>query len=139
MALTEKQEYKVEVIPPYSILQVRRADIILKDGVEIARSYHRHVLSPGADVSKEAKVVQEVAGGVWTEECCALYHEEVVQPQIDAAKAEAEARAKEAAERAKAEAEAAAQALKDAANQPSTMPAPEEEVSAGTADVKKKR
>ena len=102
----------------------------------MARSYHRHVLNPGADVSKEAKVVQEVAGGVWTDECCALYHEEVVQPQIDAAKAEAEARAKEAAERAKAEAEAAAQALKDAANQPSTMPAPEEEVSAGTADVK---
>ena len=32
MALTEKQEYKVEVIPPYSILQIRRADIILKDG-----------------------------------------------------------------------------------------------------------
>ena len=129
MALTEKQEWKVEVLPPYSILQVRRADIILKDGEEVARSYHRHVLNPGADVSKEAKVVQEVAGGVWTDECCAMYHEEVVQPQIDAAKAEA-------AERAKAEAEAAAQALKDAANQPSTMPAPEEEVSAGTADLK---
>ena len=109
MALTEKQEWKVEVIPPYSILQIRRADIILKDGEEVARSYHRHVLNPGADVSKEAKVVQEVAGGVWTEECCALYHEEVVQPQIDAEKIE----------------------------QPTTLPAPEEEPAAGTADVKK--
>ena len=138
MALTEKQEWKVEVIPPYSILQIRRADIILKDGEEVARSYHRHVLNPGADVSKEAKVVQEVAGGVWTEECCAMYHEEVVQPQIDAAKAEAEARAKEEAARIKAEAEAAAEALKDAANQPSTMPVPEEEASTGTADVKAK-
>ena len=138
MALTEKQEYKVEVIPPYCVLQVRRADIILKDGEEVARSYHRHVLNPGADVSKEAKVVQEVAGGVWTEECCAMYHEEVVQPQIDAAKAEAEARAKEEAARIKAEAEAAAEALKDAANQPSTMPVPEEEASTGTADVKAK-
>ena len=79
MALTEKQEHKVEVIPPYSILQIRRADIILKDGVEVARSYHRHVLNPGADVSKEAKVVQEVAGGVWTDECCALYQEAVAK------------------------------------------------------------
>ena len=116
MALTEKQEYKVEVIPPYSVLQVRRADIILKDGEEVARSYHRHTLNPGADVSKEAKVVQEVAGGVWTEECCAMYHEEVVQPQIDAAKAEA-----------KAQAEAAAKALKDAGP------------SAGTADIKEQK
>ena len=128
MALTEKQEYKVEVIPPYSVLQIRRADIILKDGEEVARSYHRHVLTPGQDVSKEAAVVQQVAGGVWTEEACALYHEEVVQPQIDARKAEA-----------KAQAEAAAQALKDAANQPSTMPAPEEEPAAGTADLKPQR
>ena len=98
MALTEKQEWKVEVIPPYSVLQIRRADIILKDGEEVARSYHRHVLNPGQDVSKEAAVVQQVAGGVWTDECCAMYHEEVVQPQIDAAKAEAKAKAEAAAE-----------------------------------------
>ena len=32
MALTEKQEYKVEIIPPFNVLQVRRADIIMKDG-----------------------------------------------------------------------------------------------------------
>ena len=139
MALTEKQEYKVEVIPPYSILQVRRAEIILKDGEEVARSYHRHVLNPGQDVSGEAPVVQQVANGVWTPEACALYQEEVRQPMIDAAKAEAEARAKEEAARIKAEAEAAAEALKDAANQPSTMPAPEEEPAVGTADVKARK
>ena len=135
MALTEKQEYKVEVIPPYSVLQVRRADIILKDGEEVARSYHRHVLNPGQDVSGEAKVVQEVANGVWTPEACALYQEEVRQPAIDAAKAEAEARAKAAAE-------AAAEALKDAAEnieQPTTLPAPVEEPAAGTADVNKQK
>ena len=128
MALTEKQEWKVEVIPPYSILQIRRADIILKDGEEVARSYHRHVLNPGQDVSKEAEVVQQVANGVWTPEACALYQEEVRQPAIDAAKAEAKAAAEEAAARAKAAAEAAAQNIKDAA-------AP----SAGTADIKQQK
>ena len=117
MALTEKQEYKVEVLPPYSILQIRRADIILKNGEEVARSYHRHVLTPGQDVSKEAPVVQQVANGVWTPEACALYQEEVRQPKIDAAKAEA-----------KAAAEAAAQKIKEAA-------AP----SAGTADIKEQK
>ena len=112
MALTEKQEWKVEVIPPYCILQIRRTDIILKDGVEVARSYHRHALSPGEDVSEEPAVVRQVAGGVWTEECCAMYHDEVVQPQIDKAKAEAERLAKEAAQK-----------LKDAVDVPTTMPA----------------
>ena len=53
MALTERQEYKVEILPPYCVLQIRRADIIERDGVEVARSYHRHVLMPGADVSEE--------------------------------------------------------------------------------------
>ena len=60
MALTERQEYKVEVIPPFSVLQVRRADIIEKDGVEVARSYHRHVVTPGGDYSYEPEIVQKI-------------------------------------------------------------------------------
>ena len=73
MAFTEKQEYKVEIIPPYNILQVRRADIIEKDGVEIARSYHRHSLQPGADVSNECTTVKAIAPDVWTAEVVAAY------------------------------------------------------------------
>ena len=64
MALTEKQEYKVEVIPPHAVLQIRRADIILKDGVEVARSYHRHVVCPGDDVSGECDCVKKVAAAL---------------------------------------------------------------------------
>ena len=73
MALTEKQEYKVEIIPPYNTLQVRCADIVLKDGVEVARSYHRHLLNPGDDVSAEPAVVQQTAGAVWTADVVAAY------------------------------------------------------------------
>ena len=98
MALTEKQEYKVEVIPPYSILQVRRADIILKDGAEVARSYHRHVICPGDPVTAEPSIVVQIAGAVHTEEACKKYHDEVIQPQIDAQKEEAKAKAEAAAE-----------------------------------------
>jgi len=75
MAFTEKQQYKVEVIPPYSILQVRRADIVLKDGVEVGRTYHRHVRVPGDDVSSDAAEVQAIAGALWTNEVIQTYQD----------------------------------------------------------------
>ena len=74
MAFSEKQEYKVEVIPPYKILQVRRADIVEKDGVEVGRTYHRHVRSPGDDVSEDCAEVQAIAGALWTDEVVAAYN-----------------------------------------------------------------
>ena len=78
---TEQQEYKVEIIPPYNTLQVRRADIVLKDGVEVARSYHRHVCNPGDDVSAEPAVVQQTAGAVWTPDVVAAYEASI--PELE--------------------------------------------------------
>ena len=66
MALTERQEYKVEVIPPFRIIQIRRADIIERDGVEIARSYHRHTVVPGENVVDEPSIVEQIANAIWT-------------------------------------------------------------------------
>ena len=66
MAFTERFEYKLEIIPPYSIIQCRQADIVEKDGVEIGRTYHRTVYSPGDDVSEAPQEVQDVAGALWT-------------------------------------------------------------------------
>ena len=42
-------------------IQVRRADKIFRDGVEIAKAYHRHVIHPGADVTNEDVRVRVVA------------------------------------------------------------------------------
>jgi hypothetical protein len=75
MAFTERQEYKVEIIPPYNILQVRRADIVEKDGKEVGRTYHRHCCVPGTDVSKDCAQVQAIAGALWTDEVVAAYNE----------------------------------------------------------------
>ena len=48
MALTERNENdKIEIVGQYKAVQVRRADIVERDGVEIARTFHRHVLQPG--------------------------------------------------------------------------------------------
>jgi hypothetical protein len=76
---TERHEHKIEIIPPYSILQCRRADIIEKDGVEVGRTYHRYVCSPGDDVSEECDELQAVAGALWTPEVIAEYQASLSQ------------------------------------------------------------
>jgi hypothetical protein len=73
MALIEKQIVdKVELVQTNHI-QVRTANIIEKDGVEIAKSFHRHVLAPGDDVSGQDPKVQAIANAIWTEEVIATY------------------------------------------------------------------
>ena len=48
MALTESIEYdKIEVVGQYKTVQVRKATVIKKDGVELTRSFMRFVLDPG--------------------------------------------------------------------------------------------
>ena len=82
MSLIEKTIIdKIEVLESNSI-QVRTANIIEKDGVEIARTFHRHVVEPSNDISKEDAKVQAVANALWTEEIIAAYLESQNQNQI---------------------------------------------------------
>jgi hypothetical protein len=68
MALTEKTIIdKIEVLENNSI-QVRAANVIEKDGIEISRTFHRHVVNPGDDIGKQDPKVQAVANAIWTEE-----------------------------------------------------------------------
>ena len=78
MALTERFENdKIEVVGQYKAVQVRRADIVERDGVEIARSFHRHSLDCGTldadnnlvdtDISEEDADVQAICNAVWTQ------------------------------------------------------------------------
>jgi len=73
MAFTEKKEHKLEIIPPYSIIQCREANIVLKDDVEVGRNYHRHVRAPGDDVSGDCAELKAVADALWTTEVVAAY------------------------------------------------------------------
>jgi hypothetical protein len=73
MAFTERQENKLEIIPPYNIIQCRCADIVEKDGVEVGRTYNRHVVMPGDDISEECDEVKAVASALWTREVIAAY------------------------------------------------------------------
>ena len=48
MALEEVIEYdKIEVVGQYKHVQVRKATVIKKDGVELTRSFERYVLNCG--------------------------------------------------------------------------------------------
>jgi hypothetical protein len=81
MALSEKTIIdKIEVLENNSI-QVRTANIIEKDGVEISRSFHRHVVNPSYEISGEDPKVQAIANAVWTEEIIAAYLESQNQNQ----------------------------------------------------------
>ena len=73
MALTERTEIGSREVLANGIIQVRTDTVIERDGVEISRTYHRHVVVPGADVSGEDAAVQTVANAVHTAEVIAAY------------------------------------------------------------------
>ena len=76
MALTEKQvEDKIEIVGDHKAVQIRTATVILRDGTEISRSFHRHVLScstksddtwADTDISDQSTEVQAICSAVWT-------------------------------------------------------------------------
>ena len=83
MALTEtKENDKIEVVRRWNV-QVRNANVIKKDGVELTRTFHRKVLTPGTldtsdnlvetDISGEDADVKAICNAVWTTQVKADY------------------------------------------------------------------
>lgn len=76
MALTEETvQDTIEIVGEYKNVQVRTATVIKRDGEEISRTYHRHVLQcrtktgdtwADTDISGEDASVQAVCNAVWT-------------------------------------------------------------------------
>ena len=77
MALAESIEYdKIEVVGQYKAVQVRKKNVIKKDGVEIASNFERYCLQCGnldssdnlveTDISGEPAEVQAICNAVWT-------------------------------------------------------------------------
>ena len=88
MALTKTVVYdKIEIIGDYKAVQCREATVIKEDGVELSRSFKRHVLEPSScsadldsdgnpdgtfthtdtDISGEPQETQDVCTAVWTD------------------------------------------------------------------------
>lgn len=62
----------IEVIENGSV-RVRTATKIVDEGVEINRSFHRHVVAPGDDYSAEDAKVKTICAAVHTPEVIAAY------------------------------------------------------------------
>ena len=83
MAL-EKQivDDKIELVGPHRHIQIRTATVILDDGVEISRSFHRRVVSPLDDVSGETDEIKALAAVVHTAEVKAAYQAHLAAQRV---------------------------------------------------------
>ena len=89
MALTESIEYdKIEIVGIYKAVQVRKASVIKKDGIELTRSFHRYVLNSGdlddsnnfvdTDLSNEPAEVSVICNAVWTADVKAAWKAKLI-------------------------------------------------------------
>ena len=93
MALSESIEYdKIEVVTAYKIVQVRKATVINKDGVELTRSFERYTLNPGmldasdnlveTDISGEPSEVSAICTAAWTDAIKTAWKEKLIADKL---------------------------------------------------------
>ena len=74
MALTEETLVdKVEVVGEHNMVHVRTSTIIKRDGVEITRTNHRHVIAPGEDTTGQDSKVVAICSAVHTSDVVDAY------------------------------------------------------------------
>ena len=89
MALTESTEYdKIEIVSQYKHVQVRKATVIKKDGVELTRSFERYVLHCGnldasdnlvdTDLSAEPAEISAICTAAWTSDVKAAWKAKLI-------------------------------------------------------------
>ena len=89
MALAESIEYdKIEVVGLYKAVQVRKKNVIKKDGVEIASNFERYTLQAGTldasdnlvdtDISAEPTEVSAICNAVWTADVKAAWKAKLI-------------------------------------------------------------
>ena len=84
MAITkETQIGKIEVVGKYKSVQVRTDIVVMEDGEELSRKYHRHTLMPDADITNEHADVQAVCNAVWTQAVRDAYATFLASQEID--------------------------------------------------------
>ena len=76
MAITKEIiQDKIEVVGDFKHIQVRTATVIKEDGVELSRSFHRHVVSPNSDSTNESADVKAMVAQFHTDEIKKAYAE----------------------------------------------------------------
>ena len=76
MAITKEiVQDKIEVVGDFKHIQVRTATVIKEDGVELSRSFHRHVVAPDSDSTNESADVKAMVAQFHTDEIKKAYAE----------------------------------------------------------------
>ena len=69
MAITKEEiQDKFEIVGDFKHIQIRTAQVIKEDGVELSRSFHRHVVNPNSDSSNESADVKALVTQFHTDE-----------------------------------------------------------------------
>jgi len=88
MAITKRtEEDKIEIVGQFKHIQVRTATIIEEDGVELSRSFHRHVVSPDASadtVAAESADVQAMVAQFHTDAVKTAYAAHLAAQAVEA-------------------------------------------------------
>jgi len=83
MALTEETvQDKIEIVGEHKFIQVRTATVIKRDGTEISRSFHRHVVAPDADITGESAEVQAICAAVHTQAVKDAYAAHLAEQEV---------------------------------------------------------
>jgi len=72
---------RIEVVENGTV-QVREVTRIMKDGTEIAHTYHRWVLAPEADLTGQPANCVAICNAAWTPEVIAAYKAQQAANQI---------------------------------------------------------
>ncbi len=73
MALTKEITYDYDIRSEYKHINERRKTAVVEDGEELSFSYHRRVLSIGADLSGESDELKALSSSLWTPAVSASY------------------------------------------------------------------
>ena len=77
MALTETKTVDQITVTENGIVLYREATRILKDGEQIAQTYHRTSLTPAQDLTGVPANVVAICNTAWTDEVVAAYQAQV--------------------------------------------------------------
>jgi len=68
MAITKEiVQDKIEIVGEFKKIHVRTATVIKDDGVELSRSFHRHVVNPNSDSTNESADVKAMVAQFHTD------------------------------------------------------------------------
>ena len=80
MAITKEiVQDKIEIVGDFRHIQVRTATVIKEDGVEISRSFSRHVVAPNSDSSNESADVKAMVKQFHTDEVKKAYADHIAK------------------------------------------------------------